>query len=99
MIIEKEIKIGWKKLKELLEDFRKVLNRNNPLPGHGIFMHDTDKGVLISTIPFTDGGTTAEGPAQTPDGRTAGWHLVNVVNVANGTCVTGTIWYWGTEIQ
>jgi hypothetical protein len=88
MIIEKEIKIGWKKLKTILEDFRKAVNHNQPLSGHGIFLHDTDKGCIISTTPF--GGQGID-PGTTPDGETPDWHQITVVD---DNCNIFSMWVW-----
>jgi hypothetical protein len=90
MIIEKEIKIGWKKLKSILEDFRKAVNHNQPLSGQGIFLHDTDKGCIISTHPFTDQGSAAD-PGTTPDGETANWHQIQLMDK---NCKVFTMWVW-----
>jgi hypothetical protein len=87
MIIQKEIKIGWKKLKSILEDFRKALNHNQPVSGNGIVIHETDTGCIISLEKLA-----VEAEAKEPPIMAGRWTPVTIVDPT--TCAQSTLYVW-----
>jgi hypothetical protein len=89
MTIQQEIKIGWKKLRNILEDFRKAINHNQPVRGDGITIDETDSGCVISII--REGTQGAADPGTTPDGETPDWHQIQLMDK---NCKVFTMWVW-----
>jgi hypothetical protein len=87
MTIQQEIRIGWKKLKTILEDFRKAINHNQPVRGDGITIDETDSGCVISILRQVGGAD----PGVTPDGETPDWHQIRIVDES---CKMFSMWVW-----
>jgi hypothetical protein len=89
MTIAQEIKIGWKKLKSILEDLRKAINHNAPVKGDGITINETDNGCIISVE--RAGAQGAADPGVTPDGEKPDWHQIQLMDE---NCKVSTMWVW-----
>jgi len=74
----KEIKIGWKQLKTILEGIRNAVNHNQPLQGYGITLHEGDKGTIISLHREGDGN---QDQTQTQTGQIPGLFQLTIYGI------------------
>lgn len=93
------VDIGWNWLKDHLDQIIDEVNQNKPLPSTTIAIDANTSGSMLRVI---QGQAQADQPQPqpadtpwkiTPDGETAGWHLIVTFDAAQA--IGYTQWVWG----
>jgi hypothetical protein len=99
MNLIKAVKVGWKELEDILNGMIKGINRRTIINGAGLSKQETDSGTMLWITKLGDsegndaGGGAATDPWRiTPDGETAGWHAVQVMDE---NCNRFSMYVWG----
>lgn len=93
-----QVTCGIKALEGVLNNLVAAINRRTVDTGPGLTKKESDSGVIIDVAQGSkaggDGTPSTSGGAwlTTPDGETAGWHQVTVVDDA---CNQLKMWVWG----
>jgi hypothetical protein len=92
-----KVSVGWKALEDVLNNFVRAINRRTIDTGFGLVKNESESGIVISLESAKVGQGGSQGPQDdpwrtTPDGETATWHAVSVMDE---NCNRFSMWVWG----